>query len=612
MKLHIVNTGLFCLVVGLLNIPVQAQEDGASLFETHCSLCHVTRENQPALGPELPALRQMTPEHILDVMENGVMKSQADERSRPQRHLLAEYLSGKPFGAALPPPIPQSAYCAANTSAFNQNPTGPAWNGWGVSTANARYQTTEAAGITAETVSRLKLKWAFGYPGATSGGTQPVVVGDRLYVATAEGDVYALDANTGCVHWLFEAEASVRSAITVSKVGGSDKLQAFFGDQAANVYSVDAETGKLVWKQKVETHPRAVITGAPTLYNDRLYVPVSSREESQVNDPKYTCCQFRGSVVALDANDGKQLWKTYTIDEPAHLLGKNSIGTPLWGPSGVPVWVAPTIDAKRKVLYIGTGNNYSVPATAYSDAVLALDLDTGKIRWASQVEADDIWNSSCRSNGKDPFVCPEPDAPDTDFANSPVLTQVNGRDILVAGNKLGKVYAFDPDKQGKILWQTSTGKGMASGGIMWGLAVDGTNAYAANNYFNKKEPEATGGVTALELATGRIVWTVPALSCEGRDPCKPSHNAAVTVIPGVVFSGTQDGRLRALSTKDGKSLWEFDTHREFDTINGVKANGGSMANAGATVVNGMVYVNSGYSHHGAIIPGNVLLAFDLP
>jgi polyvinyl alcohol dehydrogenase (cytochrome) len=602
---------LFVFLSLLFMQPVQAQQDGAYLFETHCAICHQSSIEQQALGPELDVLRQMTPEYILRAMDTGLMRSQARERTRTQRYILAEYLSGKKFGTVAVNPIPQSAYCGAGTPGLNNEPTGPAWNGWGSAITNARFQLADAAGVSADDVPRLKLKWAFGYPEATSGGTQPVVVGGRLYVGNAVGDVYAIDAKSGCIHWTIEVDGGVRSAITVGQASEGGRLLAFFGDQAANAYAVDAQTGEVVWKVKVDEHPRAVITAAPALYEGRLYVPVSSREESQVRNLGYPCCRFRGSLLALNTANGDLIWKTYTIKDEAEPLGTDENGTQFWGPSGSPIWNAPTIDIKRRLLYIGTGNNYSIPATETSDAIIAFDMDDGDIRWVSQVTELDIWSSGCRAYGEDPYICPDVDAPDTDFGNSPVLVEVNGRDLLIAGNKLGLVYAFDPDDDGSILWTESTGKGTTSGGIMWGTATDGEKVYAANNYFNTEEPEETGGVSAIDLTSGRTVWSVPALPCEGRERCKPSHAAAVTVIPGVVFSGTMDGRLRALSTLDGRTLWEYDTAREFDTINGIKANGGSMSNAGVTVVDGLVYVNSGYSHHGAIIPGNVLLAFSV-
>ena len=611
MKFRIIILWLICTSVGLAVRQVHAQQDGAYLFETYCEICHQSSGGDQALGPELDVLKQMTPEHILEVMDTGVMQSQARERTRTQRYILAEYLSGKTFGSVPADPIPQSAFCGNATAGFNNTLAGPAWNGWGGTQTNARFQPRNAAGLSAEDVPRLRLKWAFGYPGATTGGTQPVVVGGRLYIGNAVGDVFSLDAETGCIHWMIEVDGGVRSAISIGRTSTDGKLMAFFGDQQANAYGVDAESGTVLWKKKIDDHPRAVVTGAPALHGGRLYVPVSSREESQVRNPKYACCQFRGSMVALDAADGNMLWKTYTIEDEAQPIGKNSSGTQLWGPSGVPIWNAPTIDVNRNVLYVGTGNNYSIPATNTSDAIVAFDIDSGEIRWVRQVADNDVWSSACRAFGQDPYLCPDIDAPDTDFGNSPILVDLNGRDFLIAGNKLGLVYAFDPDNEGEILWTESTGKGATSGGIMWGLAVDGEKVYAGNNYFNTSEPESTGGISAIDLVSGHTIWSVPPLSCEGRARCKPSHAAAVTVIPGVVFSGTMDGRLRALSTRDGKTLWEYDTALDYATVNGVKANGGSMSNAGVSVVNGVVYVNSGYSHHGAIIPGNVLLAFSV-
>ncbi len=601
----------FTLILVMISFNAHAQQDGETLFETYCAICHTASGGNQALGPEPGVLRQMSPEHILDVMDNGVMQSQARERTRAQRYVLAEYLSGKPFGSVLPEPIPQSAYCDGRMGGLQHTISGPAWNGWGNTLQNARFVDSTTAGITPQNVTGLKLKWAFGYPRATSGGTQPVVVNGRLYVGNAVGDVFALDADTGCVHWRIEVDGGVRSAISLGKIGDNGKLQAFFGDQSGNAYAVDAETGAVIWKTKVDDHPRAVVTGAPALFNGRLFVPVSSREESQVKNPGYPCCQFRGSLLAIDADNGEVLWKTYTISEEAKPIGRSDTGTQLWGPSGDPIWNAPTVDIERNLLYVGTGNNYSIPATSTSDAVIAFDIDTGEVRWVKQVAADDIWNSSCRAMGENPYICPDVDAPDTDFGNSPVLVDVNGRDILYAGNKLGLVYAFDPDDDGNILWTESTGKGATSGGIMWGLAVDNEKVYAGNNYFNTSEPESTGGVSAIDRVTGETVWSVPALPCDGREKCKPSHAAALTVVPGVVFALTMDGRIRALSTQDGSTLWQYDTAKEFETVNGVRANGGSMSNAGVTVVDGVVYVNSGYSHHGAIIPGNVLLAFEV-
>jgi polyvinyl alcohol dehydrogenase (cytochrome) len=585
----------------LFSSPTYGQ-DGAALYKDHCAICH---DGSDSHAPARDVLGQMTPEQILQALEKGPMKAQAAERSRAQRRALAEYLSGKPLGSASSN-VPKSAFCGGSAPAFRNTLQGPAWNGWGADITNSRFQ--RAAGMTADDVPRLKLKWAFGFPGATSGGTQPVVVGGRLYVGDAEGDLFALDEQTGCIEWTITVEAGIRSAVTIGESRGH--LVAYFGDQSANVYSLDAESGKLLWKVKVDDYFLAAITGAPQLYQGRLYVPVSSREESQVGNPKFPCCSFRGSVVALDAATGKQIWKTYTIADRAKPQQKNSLGTQIVGPSGGAVWDAPTVDTKRNVLYAGTGNNFSPPATNLSDSILALDMKTGGIKWSRQQTEKDIWNGSCRRPDREPAVCPDADSPDFDFGSTSTLVESrDGREMLIAGNKSGIVWALDPNQQGKIIWQQQVGKGSSGGGVLWGIATDGERVYVPNGFFDPKNPDSAGGMGAIAARDGHPIWAALNRPCEDRTGCKQSHPAAVTAIPGVVFSGTMDGLLRAYSTEDGKILWEYDTARDFESLNGVKTNGGSMSNAGPTVVDGMLFVNSGYSHHGGIIPGNALLAF---
>jgi polyvinyl alcohol dehydrogenase (cytochrome) len=554
------------------------------------------------------------------------MRVRATERSRAQRRALATYVSGKPLAADSSGVMPRSAFCSAASPPSPTPLAGPAWNGWGHGITNTRFQSAAAAGIVADDVPRLKLKWAFGFPGATSAGTQPVVAGGRVYIATAEGEVYVLDAKTGCLHWTLEVEAAVRSAITLEQRANGE-LVAYFGDQAANIYAVDARVGKVLWKVEVDEHPHAAITAAPQLHNGRLYVPVSSREESQVGDPRYPCCSFRGSVVALDAKTGRRLWKTYTVSQEPAATAKNSTGTQLYGPAGGAIWNTPTIDIRRGVLYVGTGNNFAPPSTEASDSLVAFDLDTGRIRWVRQITENDIWNGSCRQPNREAAVCPDKDAPDFDFTGSPLLfapplfpvwndpctwnLQRPGCQLIVVGNKTGIIFGFDPDASGQIVWERRVARGSSSGGVFWGSATDGVNIYAANADFIAEDPAASGGMNAVDLRTGQLVWSVPGAGCANKKPCKPSQAAAVTLIPGAAFSGTMDGRLRAYSTRDGKVLWEYDTAREFTTVNGVKANGGSMSNSGPAIVGGMLVVNSGYSHHGGILPGNVLLAFSL-
>jgi polyvinyl alcohol dehydrogenase (cytochrome) len=336
------------------------EAESAALFGTYCATCHQGPGANPQ-APPLEVMRRMSADQVLDALERGAMRARAAERSRAQRRALATWVSGKPLGAAASNVMPRSAYCGT-TDGPRPNPlAGPAWNGWGNGIGNTRFQTASAATLTSGDLPRLALKWAFGFPNATSAGTQPVVAGGRVYAATAEGEVYVLDAASGCIHWTLEVEASIRSAITLDQ-RPDGRLLAYFADQAANVYAVDATVGTVLWKVDVDDHPHAAITAAPQLYNGRLYVPVSSREESQVGDARYPCCSFRGSVVALEASTGTRVWKTYSVAETPRPTVKNSVGTQLYGPAGGAIWNTPTIDAKRGVLYVGTGNNFAPPA----------------------------------------------------------------------------------------------------------------------------------------------------------------------------------------------------------------------------------------------------------
>ena len=384
-------------------------------------------------------------------------------------------------------------------------------------------------------------------------------------------------------------------------------MGSYFGDGQANAYALDAQTGELIWKIKVDDHKYAGITGGPRLYNGRLYVPVRSGiEEMLAGNPQYPCCTFRGSLVALDAATGKQLWKTFTIPDPPTTKHKNKAGTEMFGPSGAAIWSSPTIDVKRKAIYVGTGNNYSDPVTKYSDAVLAFDMESGSLRWAKQLNPD-VWNVSC--SRPDKASCPENPDGDTDIGTSPILrTLPNGRDILVVGQKSAVVHALDPEKRGEIVWQTRIGKGSALGGILWGVAADNDVVYAPLS--DVLVPDSAGGLFALKIASGERVWYAPPAeaACKATKGCSAAQMAPATLIEGAVFSGSMDGHLRAYATADGKVIWDFDTLRDFETVNGVKAHGGSMNASGPTIADGMLFVNAGYAQLGGMA-GNVLLAF---
>jgi polyvinyl alcohol dehydrogenase (cytochrome) len=370
----------------------------------------------------------------------------------------------------------------------------------------------------------------------------------------------------------------------------------------------------LLWKVKVDDHPAASVTGTPVVFSGVVYVPVSSIEEATGSRPTYECCTFRGSVVALDAATGRQIWKSYTIPEAPHPTTTNAIGTQLHGPSGASVWSAPTIDVQRQALYLATGNSYSYPPSDMSDAVIAFDLKTGGMLWHRQATPNDDYVVACY--GVDKTNCPQDHGPDHDFGQSPILAALpDGHRALVIGQKSGVVHAFDPDQEGKVLWQTRIGSGGPLGGSEWGSAADHDRIYVANSDVRflrdgtrRLDPNAGGGLFGLNLADGKITVEVPPIPCGDRDRCSPALSAAVTAIPGVVFSGSVSGFLRAYAADSGQLLWEFDTARDYATVNGVSAHGGAMDGPGPVIVDGMLYVNSGYAQWSGI-PGNVLLAF---
>jgi len=575
-----------------------AAPSGAELYQKHCAACH---ESTQVRAPSRENLSKMTGQAIEHALTAGTMAHQAAKLGAEDRKALVTFL--RPAAATVD--AAESGACPAGGPPFGDPTTGPRWNGWGVDAANTRFQPAAMAGLTAADVPRLKLKWAFGYPGATSAEAQPTVAGGRVFVGSARGVVYSLDAAVGCTYWAYSASpGGVRTAISL------DAKNAYFGDAQATVHAVEAASGRPLWKTRVEDFPAARITGAPLLAAGRLYVPVSSHEEVRGGDPKYECCRFRGSVVALEAATGKQLWKTYTIAEPPAPTRKNKSGTQMWGPAGGAIWSAPTLDVRRKAIYVATGNSYTEPDPGTTDAILALDMETGKLLWSQQMTKQDWFTIGCRGADN----CPDPVGPDFDFGGSPILrTLAGGRRVLVVGQKSGMVYGLDPDQEGKVLWGTRVGKGSALGGVQFGSAADEEMVYVANSDVLGAQPQEAGGLFGLRLANGEKVWHTPAPKLNCTPPargCTGAQSAAVTAIPGVVFSGSIDGHLRAYSTADGKILWDVDTAEQFATVNGVKGQGGSLDGPGPTVVRGMLYVNSGYGRFRGK-PGNLLLAFSV-
>jgi polyvinyl alcohol dehydrogenase (cytochrome) len=598
------------VLVAFLSPPSAALAQTASgtirQFEERCATCHrnagVARAAGAEQAPDIATLQKMAPETVYAAMTNNPIPAHAVDLPDNIKRGFAEFVGGRKLGS-----VPGGAaksmpnQCAANSRLVDPS-AGPAWNGWGTDATNGRFQTAKAAGLTAAQVPTLKLKWAFGFPSAASMYGQPTVAAGRIFIGVDTGYVYSVDAKTGCVFWSFQAAAGVRNAISIGPVKGhgSTAFAAYFGDLRGNVYALDAGTGIPLWIVSIDPHPLAAVTGAPTFYKGRLYVPLASREEAAGGGLDYPCCTFRGSLVALNADTGKQIWKTYIIPDEPKPTRKNSRGVQLFAPSGAGLWASPTIDESRNAIYLGTGDAYSKPPVPNTtDAVMALDLDTGKVRWSVQHTANDAWLVGCEVNNPSEN-CPTDIGPDYDFGSASIMrTLPDGRTIVVSGQKSGEVFAQDV-RDGALLWKATLVDKLARGEINFGGAADDRQAYFGTR---------SNGISALDLRTGERKWV--AKIAPFTPPRQVGQTAALTVIPGVVFSGGADGVLRAFAASDGKQVWEYDTLRDFTTVNGVAAKGGAMGAPGPTVAGGMIFVGSGYTGLGNGRGGNVLVAFGL-
>jgi polyvinyl alcohol dehydrogenase (cytochrome) len=533
------------------------------------------------------------------------MREQGAGLSAGERRAVADFLSATvpPVSAASSARIGTCPRVAGRLAADEEG-----WQSWGVDRDNRRFQ--PRPGFSAAEIGGLRLKWAFGFEGEASAAVQPTIVGDRVFVPSGSGRIYALGLEDGCLDWTIVADGGVRTAMVFADGA------LYFGDFQANAYKVDARTGQLVWKVKLEDHPVARISGSPVLYEDRLYVPMSSLEEVASRPASYPCCTFRGSVSALDAETGEVVWKTYMIPQEPRPTGVNAAGTQRFAPSGAAVWSPPTIDPETRSVYVATGDAYSQPAAPTSDAVIALDMETGAIKWVRQMTEGDAYTLAC--GAPDSSNCPDPEGPDHDFGQPPILVpRADGGRALVLGQKSGEVHGLDPDREGAVLWTTRVGEGGMLGGSEWGSASDGVNLYVAISDLGFTsagplggglDPAAGGGLHAIRVSDGSVAWSAPAPVCGARPRCSPAQMAPVSAVPGAVFSGALDGVVRAYSTTDGAVLWSYDTAREFATVNGVAARGGSIDTGGPAIAHGMVLTTSGNGTWGGQ-RGNVLLAF---
>jgi polyvinyl alcohol dehydrogenase (cytochrome) len=609
-----------CFVLLILPIVAWTAEDpyAAQLFQKHCAGCHQSASGANGRIPQVSVLKTMTPLAIQKTLETGIMKTQAAPLSADERLRIASFLGTAVTVERKHEEIANG--CRIQAPGISPRPTETAsWSSWGAGLANTRFQPSKQAGIEPQDLPHLTLQWAFAFPDTSTLRSQPAVSGGRVFAGGQDGSVYALDAATGCVYWSTVVQSQVRSGITVGEIAGNSAI--FFGDSAGYVYALNGNTGKQLWKMRPDEHPASTVTATPVFYQGRLYVGSASREETMSVASAYLCCTFRGSESALDASTGKVLWKRYTIPEVAKERPKSKNGTAVLGPSGAGVWTAPALDPERDTMYITTGDNYSDPPTSMSDAVVAIRISTGEILWSRQFTAKDAWNSSCQLPGK--VNCPDSEGPDFDFASSAILVSLpDGRRALLLGQKSAVIYAIDPDRRGQALWQARIGEGGTVGGIEWGSATDGRNVYVAlsdirfqvdrkpgsNDRTYELDPTKGGGLFAFRIDNGERMWQTPPPGCGDRRPCSPAQSSAVTAVPGVVWSGAEDGHLRGYSTANGKILWDYDTAREYKTVNGLPGKGGAIDVAGPVVAGGMLFAVSGYPARGGL-GGNVLLAF---
>ncbi|HTS46027.1 MAG TPA: PQQ-binding-like beta-propeller repeat protein [Puia sp.] len=583
------------------NFTDSTKDLGKKVFYASCSICHKD-STLTVLAPSFTVLTSMPPRSIWAALESGKMRQQGANLSENEKRAVAQWLTN---GSLTVNGFAKEAY----TSFSIPKKTSSDHSGWGNNLEGTGFRTASQSGLTTENVSSLQLKWAFAFPDASVIRSKPAVVGNWLIVGGQYGEVLSLNKQTGKIGWLFNASAAVRGGIVVKSEGNA--LTAYFADYVTNVYAVDVKSGKQLWSKRAGHDQMATVTGTVAVYNGKVYVPISSLEAASTVNGNYPCCTSSGGVAALDARTGNEIWYHRVVAEPAHESTKKRNGKFFYGPSGAPVWCSPTVDSSRGLLYIGSGENYSLPTTNTSDAIQALDLKTGKLIWNFQATTNDAYNLAC------PVLvnCPQIPSPDLDFGMAPILVKRKGKkDILVAGQKAGVVYALSPDN-GKMLWHTRIGKGGALGGVHWGMATDGKYVYAANAdniiAIDKRDTsvKAAPGIFALDLNTGKVVWKVPSPDCEGKG-CWVANSAAPLVIPGIVFAGTIDGHMRAYSSADGKILWDFNTVKEYETVNGIKGKGGSIDGPAPVASDGMLFVNSGYGMFGQA-SGNVLLAFEV-
>lgn len=595
-----------------------AQDDphpGEALFQQHCSSCHLpasaNSENQ--LAPTLDFLQTLSVASLEFAVNEGVMYGQASVLANEVKAAITDYLAREEDDSWL-------ANTMCEESSRNVDLNGSVYlRGFGVDSNSTRHMSAEQAGLTTADMPNLELAWALAFPDVSALRASPVIVGSTVFFsATGSRKVLALDAASGCAKWVFDSPTRLRSSLAYGPLGEDGPKAVIFGDGEGFVYALDAENGGLLWSTDVRSHGRGVrLTGGMVLHDDKVFVPVSASGVSQGGTATFECCVGHGEIVTLDAATGNIEWVYHTMAEAQYTGEVNSIGVRLRGPSGAPIWSTPTVDASRNSLYVTTGENTSHPATNTSDAIIALDLDSGEEKWAFQGMVHDVWNTACgRTPGPN---CPN-QAPSTladeDFGGSAVLVEREEGAVLLAGQKSGDLWALNPDT-GSLLWNQRIGSGTALGGNHWGITTDGERVFHPIN-----DPgSARGayvpqpGMYSFFVGSGEPSWSYRAVAdCEGRSErirsCESRFGLSATplLIDGALISAGTDGRLYIFDKETGQIIFQYDTIKEYETVNGIPGIGGAIDSHSIAAGAGMLFIGAGYGRVGGT-PGNTLLAF---
>ncbi|MET0568417.1 MAG: PQQ-binding-like beta-propeller repeat protein [Hyphomicrobiaceae bacterium] len=594
---------------------------GEAIYKAKCSTCHDNSEATKA--PAREVMTRLSPGQISNALITGIMIPQAVGLSSKDVVDVSNYL-----GQATAPDDSwiTAMKCTGARARPNLSAT-PTVSTFGFDLNNSRRLDPAKVGLAGKDLTGLELAWSIAFPQAITMRSQAAIVGNSLFVPVGESNnrLFAFDIADPakpCIQWVYEGDRTLRTSAGFGTRQDGKKV-VMVGDMGGYVHMIDASNGKELWAQHMGLFPGSVSTGTPVLVGDKVIAPSSQYEIMLAAQDSYECCKIHGGVVALDAKTGKRVWEGHTMEQAKPLKDRGD-GTMIWGPSGAPVWNSPSIDLKRNRLYVGTGEANSAPAHTNTNAIMAFDLKDGSIKWTHQATANDVFNVGCGLRGGPKNCAKEGETVfrDVDFGASTIIAKApNGRDLVLAGQKSGTVWAMDPDT-GAVVWRRDIGTGGANGGIHWGIAVDDTHVYAPISYPGRSipgqevPPDLKPGLYAVNLNDGTIDWKFEAAA-----DCTPERrkfvprctslfglSGAPTVIGDHIITGGLDGRVYMVERKTGKLVWQYDTAREFTTLNGVKGNGGSVDNASIVAANGLVFVNSGYGLFGQGA-GNVLLAF---